>query len=245
MKFSTDGFFVPFLVFSVVMGIQGIPKGGPGDKGSAGAKGGAGSDFLKVRSFITNKTNRSPSNKCKHFIVYCTGGGGGAAGGGGTGGGGGGGTAINTYDASVTTSYNIVIGSGGEGGGSENSAENEWQYNNGSTGGSSTFTPNSGTKLTGGGGGRSTNTGGGAGGTASGGEVNLSGSPGVSGTAPKTGAIGGDIGRASGGASYFPDAGRGGHGASANIEVDTDDDTHIGSAGEDGSNGIVYIIEYG
>ncbi len=221
--------------------------------------------FDTVGSF----TYTPPSNLISAMVrVTGAGGGGGGADGGdiaqasGGGGGGAGGTAQKLYTLTeLGTSCNIVIGEGGNGGSGTNGTT-------GSNGAASTFTPN-GTitsVLTGGageagrGGGvdltESAIIAGGFGGSASNGDINMTGNPGMFGIGiDEADAAGGG----SGGASYYGGAGRGNtvpqgvntsraggpglsYGAGGGGAACLDSTT--GSDGGKGANGAVVIIEY-
>ena len=173
--------------------------------------------------------------------VYVTGGGGG---GGPTNnddmsnGGGAGGTAIEVIDVSSVSSVTVTVGAGGTG------APNDTTNNN-STGGTSSF----GSYCSATGGGRFDITWalGGRGGTATGGDINISGSDGIGGLIDTTGNY---QAAGSGGASFWGQGGRGGVRISTNAGRNGIAPGSGGGGGADneggrnGAPGIVVVEEY-
>jgi hypothetical protein len=169
------------------------------------AAGGGG--LLGTQAFTGSGSWTVPSGVTK-ALVFCTGGGGGSNGqsnGGGSGGAGG--TAIKLYTVAAGQSATVTIGSGGS---------------NTSSGGNSTFVYDS-TTITGNGGSAATSSTAGISGTASGGDVNLSGGAGTSGSNV----------RCPGGASFW---GGGSQGATGNYQGPNANGALGSGAGSAGGN---------
>jgi|TARA_R100000482_G_scaffold13602_1_gene4055 hypothetical protein len=198
----------------------------------------AGFKSMQVFTSVGSSTYTKPSGITR-IKVYVTGGGGGGGGANGddtAGAGGAGGTAIKVIDVTSITSVTVTVGGGGAG-----AAVN---VNSSSPGGTSSF----GTHCSATGGDR---YGGnwaiaGGGGTATGGDINISGSDGIGGLIDSTGqhTPGG-----TGGASFW---GQGGKGASRATSAQTNG-TAFGSGGggagdsdtsANGAPGIVVVEEY-